>query len=56
MLSSGNQVRVRFRSNDAHTSDTQTYPGFSMRWTSVGTGCGGDFDITDSEPAGKHIY
>mgnify|MGYP000018708000 CR=1 FL=1 len=52
MTSSGNEVRVRFRSNDQHTSPTTTYSGFAIRWSAVGTGCGGDYEITDSNPNG----
>ena len=52
MSSSGNVVRIRFRSNANHTSDTTSYSGFQLRWTSVGTGCGGDFEITDQNPTG----
>ena len=51
LISSGNEVLINFKSDDIH-SDTGSYPGFQLRYRAVGTGCGGDYVISESDPAG----
>jgi len=51
LISSGNEVLINFKSDDIH-SDTGSYPGFQLRYRAVGTGCGGDYVISEDDPAG----